>query len=58
MGLPHPVPWRIQINDVVTMAKMVPVGIDFWASLRSPERFEPAMIPTETHGDSLRLPQT
>lgn len=38
---------RIQIKDVVTMAMMVPVGIDFWASLRSPDRFEPAMIPTE-----------
>lgn len=24
---------------------MVPIGIDLWASLRSPERFEPAMIP-------------
>lgn len=33
---------------MVTMAKMVPVGIDFWASLRSPDRFEPAMIPLET----------
>lgn len=32
---------------MVTMAKMVPVGIDFWASLRSPDRFEPAMIPLE-----------
>lgn len=27
------------------MARMVPVGIDFWASRRSPERLEPAMIP-------------
>jgi hypothetical protein len=27
------------------MARIVPVGIDFWASRRSPDRFEPAMIP-------------
>lgn len=38
---------RIQMKDVVTMARMVPVGIDFWASLRSPERLDPAMIPAE-----------
>ena len=32
------------------MAQMVPVGMDFWASLRSPDRFEPAMIPrTQQH---------
>lgn len=37
------------MKDVVTMAMMVPVGIDFWASLRSPDRFEPAMMPAETH---------
>lgn len=36
------------MKDVVTMAMMVPVGIDFWASLRSPDRFEPAMMPAET----------
>lgn len=36
---------RIQTAEVVAMAKMVPVGIDFWASRRSPERLEPAMIP-------------
>lgn len=29
------------------MAAMVPMGIDFWASRRSPERLEPAMIPEE-----------
>lgn len=39
-------PPRIQMKDVVTMARMVPVGMDFCASLRSPDRFEPAMIPT------------
>lgn len=27
------------------MAAMVPIGMDFWASRRSPERLEPAMIP-------------
>lgn len=27
------------------MARMVPMGIDFWASRKSPERLEPAMIP-------------
>ena len=29
------------------MAAMVPMGIDFWASHRSPERLEPAMIPEQ-----------
>lgn len=43
---------RIQMKDVVTMAKMVPVGMDFWASLRSPERLDPAMIPAEADGKS------
>lgn len=38
-------PCRIQTAEVVAMAKIVPVGIDFWASRRSPDRFEPAMIP-------------
>lgn len=45
-------PLRIQRKDVVTMARMVPVGIDFWASLRSPDRFEPAMMPAERGGQS------
>lgn len=27
------------------MAAMVPMGMDFWASRRSPERLEPAMMP-------------
>ncbi len=31
--------------EVVTMAMMVPIGMDFWASARSPERLEPAIIP-------------
>lgn len=29
------------------MARMVPVGMDFCASRRSPERLEPAMMPGE-----------
>lgn len=32
--------------DVVVIAAIVPIGIDFWASRRSPDRLEPAMIPT------------
>lgn len=35
------------------MARMVPVGMDFWASRRSPERLEPAMMPGE-RGDGVR----
>lgn len=27
------------------MAKMVPTGMDFWASRRSPDLLEPAMMP-------------
>lgn len=30
------------------IARIVPTGIDFCASLRSPDLFEPAMIPTQT----------
>lgn len=33
--------------EVVRIAKMVPIGMERWASLRSPERLEPAMIPEE-----------
>ncbi len=32
---------------VVRMAARVPIGIDFWASLRSPDRLEPAIIPND-----------
>lgn len=39
---------RIQTSDVVTMARIVPTGMDFCASLRSPDLFEPAMIPEST----------
>lgn len=53
---PNTGPPRIQMKDVVTMARMVPVGMDFCASLRSPDRFEPAMMPVEAEaGDG---PQT
>ena len=38
------------MKDVVTMARIVPVGMDFCASLRSPDRFEPAMMPVEAEG--------
>lgn len=30
---------------VVNMAQIVPMGILFWASAKSPERFDPAIIP-------------
>ena len=36
---------RIQMNVVVAMARIVPMGMDFWASRRSPDRLEPAMMP-------------
>jgi len=36
---------KIQTKDVVATAAIVPVGIAFDASARSPERFEPAIIP-------------
>lgn len=36
---------KIQTRDVVTIARIVPTGMDFWASLRSPDLFEPAIIP-------------
>lgn len=41
---------RIQMTDVVAIARMVPMGMDFWASLKSPDRFEPAMIPGQGGG--------
>lgn len=40
---------RIQMNEVVRMAIMVPTGMDLWASLRSPDLLEPAMIPEISH---------
>jgi hypothetical protein len=32
--------------EVVIIAAIVPTGIDFWGSAKSPERLEPAMMPT------------
>ena len=40
---------RIQTRLVVVMAQMVPTGIDFWASSRSPDLLEPAIIPINTN---------
>ena len=37
---------RIHSMDVERVARMVPVGMDFWASFRSPDLLEPAIIPT------------
>lgn len=31
--------------DVVRMAHIVPIGIDFWASAKSPDLLDPAIIP-------------
>jgi len=36
---------RIQTKDVVATAAIVPVGIALDASAKSPDRFEPAIIP-------------
>ena len=36
---------RIQTKDVVEIAAIVPFGIDCCASIKSPERLEPAIIP-------------
>lgn len=36
---------RIQTDDVVAMAATVPMGIDLWASAKSPDRLEPAIMP-------------
>lgn len=33
------------MKEVVRIAIMVPIGIDLWASLRSPDLLEPAIIP-------------
>lgn len=33
------------MKEVVKMAIIVPIGIDLWASLRSPDLFDPAIIP-------------
>lgn len=41
-------------NEVVRMAQMVPVGMDFCASAKSPERFDPAIIPV-TEGKNIPM---
>lgn len=46
---------KIHIKEVVTMARMVPVGMDLWASRRSPDLLEPAMIP---EGNTDRYPKS
>lgn len=33
------------MNEVVRIAMIVPMGMDLWASRRSPDLFEPAIIP-------------
>lgn len=38
------------MKEVVAIARMVPMGIDFWASRKSPDRFEPAMMPKGEKG--------
>lgn len=37
------------MKEVVRIAKMVPIGMDFWASLRSPDLLEPAIMPEIKH---------
>lgn len=36
---------RIQTMEVVRIARIVPMGMERWASFRSPDRLDPAMIP-------------
>lgn len=36
---------RIQTNDVVSIAHIVPTGIDLEASAKSPDLLDPAIIP-------------
>ena len=36
---------RMQTNEVVPIAAIVPIGIDFDASARSPDLFDPAIMP-------------
>lgn len=40
--------FNLHINAVVRTAPMVPFGIDLWASCKSPDLFEPAIIPTKS----------
>lgn len=41
--------YRIQMKEVVRIAIMVPNGMDLWASLRSPDLLDPAIIPEIKH---------
>lgn len=43
---------RIQTREVVAMAAMVPMGMDFCASFRFPDRLDPAIIPVGIHEES------
>lgn len=38
---------RIQTKEQVRVAKMVPTGMDCCGSLKSPDMFEPVMIPVK-----------
>ena len=44
----HHIVEKIQITDVKITAPIVPTGIDFWGSERSPDLFEPDMKPNTT----------
>lgn len=50
--LPNKLLSRIQMKEVVRMARMVPMGMDLWASRRSPDLLEPAMIPGRTKANT------
>lgn len=43
---------RIHTKEQVMLARMVPTGMDFCGSFRSPDMLEPVMIPTnrQTYG--------
>lgn len=41
--------------EVVRMARIVPIGMERWASFKSPERLEPAMIPEQTQKNIKKL---
>ena len=40
---------RIHTADVVATAPMVPVGMDFEASAKSPDLLDPAIMPAQSH---------
>lgn len=51
-GRPNELLSRIQMKEVVRMARMVPMGMDLWGSRRSPDLLEPAMIPGRTKANT------